>query len=319
MAAASEGQEQGGARAWRQEVASRVRQHRARRGNADPNALELDFTSEEPYSFAAEPLDGPLPPPPERFAEIMVKAGAKKVIRFPRPTAAPSPAVEEVMLEELGEPMSALPRVVEADGPAEFAYGALAAEEPAPPLAKAEQMELLPSFADIHLEPEEKRLDDDFEAIPFPAPLAVRAVAGMVDAGIVVIASGVFALTFLKLAEELPRSRLTTVFALAAAGIFWLVYQYLFLVHGRHTPGMRVAGVKLCTFAGRAPTTFARRCRALASTLSCLAGGLGYLWAFIDEDRVGWHDRMTQTYLKSLHVPSEAREPYQYDDVGARR
>src|SRR5215472_13604293 len=40
--------------AWRQEVASRVQQHRARRRKSgDANALELDFTTEEPYSFAA--------------------------------------------------------------------------------------------------------------------------------------------------------------------------------------------------------------------------------------------------------------------------
>src|SRR5262249_44210022 len=297
--AAGEGREQASGRAWRQEVTSRVQQHRARRrANADPNALELDFTAEEPYSFAPESIEAPLPPPPERFAEIMVKAGAKKVIRFPRTTIAPLPAVEEVTLEELGESPPSSLRVTEAAWPAEtFAEASLVAP-PAPAPVEAEQMELLPSFADIHLEPEERRLDDDCESSPYPAPLSVRAVAGMVDAGIVGIAAGIFALTFLKLAEEVPRSRLTMVFALVAMGIFWLVYQYLFLVHGRRTPGMRLAGVELCTFAGKAPAVFARRCRALASTLSALAAGLGYLWAFIDEDRVGWHDRRTQTYLK---------------------
>ena len=294
------GQEQASGRAWRQEVATRVQQHRARRrANADPNALELDFTGEEPYSFAAEPIEAPLPPPPERFAEIMVKAGAKKVIRFPRTTVAPLPAVEEVTLEELGGSLPSSLRVTEAALPAETFAEASVAVPPTPARVAAEQMELLPSFADIHLEPEERRLDDDYESIPYPAPLSLRAVAGVVDAGIVAIAGGTSALTFLKLAEEIPRSRLTLVFALVAAGIFWLVYQYLFLVHGRRTPGMRLAGVELCTFAGKAPGGLARRCRALASTLSVLAGGLGYLWAFIDEDRVGWHDRMTQTYVRN--------------------
>src|SRR5215467_2248278 len=56
---ADEGQDPASGRGWRQEVASRVRQHRARRrANADPNALELDFSAEEPYSFAAEPAEG---------------------------------------------------------------------------------------------------------------------------------------------------------------------------------------------------------------------------------------------------------------------
>jgi uncharacterized RDD family membrane protein YckC len=312
--------EQAGGQAWRQEVASRVRQHRARRrANADPNALELDFTAEEPYSFAAEQHESTLPPPPQRFAEIIVRAGAKKVIRFPRPTAAPLPAVEEVRLEELGESVPAPARVMDAPLPAEPSADGLLAEPQASAMVEAEQMELLPSFADIHLEPEARRLDDDVELIPHPAPLGLRAVAGLVDAGIVFIASGAFALTFLQLAEEMPHSRLTPVFVLAAAGIFWLAYQYLFLVHGRRTPGMRLAGVELRTFAGGAPSPFARRCRALASTLAALAAGLGYLWAFIDEDRVGWHDRISQTYLRSLPIPSIAREPYGDDAQEAQR
>src|SRR5438445_6228213 len=44
--------------AWRQEVASRVQQHRARRRKRfDPNAPELDFPVEAPISFVAPPQD----------------------------------------------------------------------------------------------------------------------------------------------------------------------------------------------------------------------------------------------------------------------
>src|SRR5215471_6507595 len=79
--------------AWRQEVASRVQQHRARRRRPnDPNALELDFSA-EPHSFTAEP-DHSMPPPPERFAEIVISQDPPKVIRFPRPQAASVPTVE---------------------------------------------------------------------------------------------------------------------------------------------------------------------------------------------------------------------------------
>jgi uncharacterized RDD family membrane protein YckC len=307
-------------------VTSRVQQHRARRRKSgDANALELDFTTEEPYSFAAEhsfaaersftaePL-GHLVPPPERFAEIVVKPDTPKVIRFPRPLAAQPPAVEEVRLDELTAPAPQAPRIETPrilDAP-EAESGFLEDDfvvetevvPAAAPSKPAEQMQLLPSFADIHLEPEASRLDEELDLIPHPAPLRQRAVAGLVDAAIVFTASGIFALTFLELAEETPQSRLTMVCALAVGGVFWLVFQYLFLTYGGRTPGMKLAQLELRTFEGKPALVFARQCRALASTLSGFAIGLGYFWAFIDEDRLGWHDRISQTYLRGSEQQS---------------
>jgi uncharacterized RDD family membrane protein YckC len=286
--------------AWRQEVASRVRQHRARRRrHADGNTPELDFSGNEPFSFSAQE---PALPPPERYAQIVVKADAPKVIRFPRPAPVPIPAMQEITLEELemAAPIPETPRIVEEpEEVVEYAPQAEATEAVPPPAMEAEQMELLPSFSDIYLEPAPARLQEELETIPRPAPLEQRLMAGLVDAGIVLAASGVGAATFLKLAEEMPHSRLTIAFALASCGMFWLVFQYLFLIYGRATPGMRMAQLELCTFEGKAAPLFARRSRALASALSGFAAGLGYAWAFIDEDRLGWHDRISQTHVRS--------------------
>ena len=326
------------AEAWRQEVASRVQQHRARRRRpADPNALELDFSA-EPHSLTAGP-DHSMHPPPQRFAEIVINQDPPKVIRFPRPQGASVPTVE-VRLDALA-PSEASPvtppRIfevgpevspeVEPDVEPEAADGEVPYPEAAvefgssvpspvrPAAAVSQQLDLLPSFADIRLEPEETRIDPDLEIIPRPAPLAQRVVSGMVDAGLVVIATGACAFTFLKLAEETPQSRMALLCALAAGAIFWLLFEYMFLVYRRATPGMRVAQLELCTFTGGPPPTFNRQCRAWASTLSALSLGLGYAWALVDEDRLGWHDRISQTYLRSFSViPSGAREPYKYDD-----
>src|SRR5437899_4867310 len=97
--------------AWRQEVVSRVQQHRARRRRpADPDALELDFSADSPHSFGTGQQDCPMPPPPERFAEILVPQKIARqsmvkpeprVIRFPRPQPAYVPTIEEVRLDEL--------------------------------------------------------------------------------------------------------------------------------------------------------------------------------------------------------------------------
>jgi len=284
---------------WRQEVVSRVQQHRARRRrHSDPNALELDFTANEPFSFT---------PPPPRFAEIMVKA-EPKVIRFPRPSAGPMSPMQEIRMDEL-QPTLETPRIFEAEQPeAEAQTEAWEEESRSPEITdqpltaaaapEAEQMELLPSFADIRLEPAAARIAEDEELIPRPAALGQRAVAGALDAAIVAAGAGLFALTFLKLAEEIPHSKMTLVCLLAAGGLFWLLFQYLFLTYGRTTPGMRLAELELCTFTGGPPPRPARQCRALASALSGFSAGLGYAWAFIDEDRLGWHDRMTQTYVR---------------------
>jgi uncharacterized RDD family membrane protein YckC len=159
-------------------------------------------------------------------------------------------------------------------------------------------MELLPSFDDIQLAPEEPRTDHDDEVIPRPAPMHQRLVAGLVDVAIVFLATGAFALTFVEAAEGIPHSSMTIVCMFAAAGIFWLVFQYIFLVYRRATPGMNFAGLELCTFEGKATTMFERQSRAAASALSGFSMGLGYAWALVDEDRVGWHDRISRTHVR---------------------
>jgi len=280
--------------AWRREIVSRVQQHRARRSRAaDPNALELDFSADTPYSFGTEQQDGAMPPPPERFHEIVIpqnmvkpvmgRPEPTKVIRFPRTQPAYVPTVEEVMLDELEKaaPEPESPRIMEAYdvAPIETDLEPIESMEIEPiiqPSLRRQQMELLPSFDDIQLEPEEARIDHDDEVIPRPAPLAQRFVSGVVDAGLVFIATGAFAMTFLELAEEMPQSRMTLVCLLAAAGIFWLLFQYIFLTYRRATPGMRMAQLELCTFEGKATTMFDRQTRAAASALSAFSIRLSY-------------------------------------------
>ncbi|HEY2499219.1 MAG TPA: RDD family protein [Candidatus Angelobacter sp.] len=335
--------------AWRQEVVSRVQQHRARRRKpADPNAPELDFSAEKPYSFGAEPQEySAIPPPPERFHEIVIpqnkvkrnplkqnaaRQEMSKVIRFPRTQPEYVPTVEEVMLDELeiAEPAPEIPRILEASEAVpeeaceemyEPAYEPVYEPEPecSPqpqqvtfPL-EAEQMELLPNFSDIHLEPEEARISN-LEIIPRPAPLNQRFLSGVVDAGIVFAATTAFILTFLGCAEEMPQSRMAVVCLFASGGIFWLLFQYIFLTYRRATPGMRMAQLEVCTFEGMETIMFERQIRAAASALSGFSMGLGYAWALVDEDRLGWHDRISKTHLREAlghqHSELSQREIY---------
>jgi uncharacterized RDD family membrane protein YckC len=154
------------------------------------------------------------------------------------------------------------------------------------PTRAPEQMELLPSFEDIQLEPAYTSTQPDIEIIPRPAPLKERLVAGLIDLALVALAAVLFGYSFVRMSEDTPHSRLTLLFALCVGGILWIVFQYLFLVHGSGTPGMLFAQLELRSFEGRPVNANTRRIRAAASALSAFSVGLGYAWAFVDEDRL---------------------------------
>jgi uncharacterized RDD family membrane protein YckC len=79
----------------------------------------------------------------------------------------------------------------------------------------------------------------------------------------------------------------------------WLLYQLLFFTLTDATPGMHYAKIALCTFNDDNPSRSALRARIAALLLSALPLGLGFLWVVFDEDSLGWHDRITQTYQRS--------------------
>jgi uncharacterized RDD family membrane protein YckC len=131
------------------------------------------------------------------------------------------------------------------------------------------------------------------------APVADRAMAGIVDVALTLAAFLAFVLVFAACTTHPPAGRT----ALAGAGIvllaMWVLYQFIFFSLSAATPGMRYARIALCTFDDGNPTRKAMRGRIAALLLSALPLGLGFLWILFDEDGLGWHDRITQTYQRS--------------------
>jgi uncharacterized RDD family membrane protein YckC len=84
---------------------------------------------------------------------------------------------------------------------------------------------------------------------------------------------------------------------MAAPGVFWAMYDYMFLVYAGKTPGMQLARLRLITFDGVPARRRTRRGRSIAMVLSALSLGLGLIWALLDEDTLCWHDRITRTYV----------------------
>jgi uncharacterized RDD family membrane protein YckC len=81
--------------------------------------------------------------------------------------------------------------------------------------------------------------------------------------------------------------------------VFTLLYQLLFFTLSEATPGMRYARIALCTFNDDNPTRAAMRRRIFAIVLAACPLGIGFLWAWLDEDGLGWHDRISRMYQRS--------------------
>jgi uncharacterized RDD family membrane protein YckC len=174
-----------------------------------------------------------------------------------------------------------------------------AADEPAAPFwMRAE-------FATFEIEP---RAEEDFLDEPAPqdqspnpiqpAPLSRRLMALVVDASLVLAVFLSVATRFASHAMQMPGPRILELGAVLAVFAIGAVYETMFLVLARATPGMRYAGIALRTFDGRIPRRAERWGRLMALLLSVLPLGLGLVWALFDDDHLMGHDRLSKTYLR---------------------
>ncbi len=311
---------------WRNEVSSRVNAHRAKRRKRNGEDTTMSFGFDEPAAHfasqdllpppqpahtetawedwpsgsgriddsftqvAAEPSDAvteemfdPQPRIVERHLERKQK---RRLIEFPRPAAT------EAFAYDLAEPVIETPRIFEAPE-AEPEASAVAAAQP---------------IATVHLDAEGDPLwtrnydeaDSDLSLeVPLPvAPLAQRTRAAAIDSALVLAAGAGFLLVVYAIVHQLPQGRFGLASLALVPAVLWALYQYMFLVFAGATPGMRMAQLELCNFDGAFPLRTARKSRVAALALSCASLGLGFAWVFVDEDSLGWHDRITRTYLR---------------------
>jgi uncharacterized RDD family membrane protein YckC len=145
---------------------------------------------------------------------------------------------------------------------------------------------------------------------PQAAPFSLRAMAAIVDGCIIAAAllafTAAFAVTVGKLegpASAASGSRITVQTASIAGAatfiVFTLLYQFLFFTLSEATPGMRYARIAFCTFNDDNPTRAAMRRRIFATLLSACPLGIGFLWAWLDDEGLAWHDRISRMYQRS--------------------
>jgi uncharacterized RDD family membrane protein YckC len=141
------------------------------------------------------------------------------------------------------------------------------------------------------------------ELPPATAPFNLRLMAAAVDSCIILAAIVAFTAVAAITIGNLPSGHLNLqTAAIAEAGtlvILTALYQLLFFTLSDGTPGMRYARIALCTFDDENPSRSAMRRRVLALFLSVCPLGIGILWAWLDPDRLGWHDRISRMYQRS--------------------
>jgi hypothetical protein len=281
---------------WRSEISTRVRAHRRRCGIALDPSLDLDF----PEAPGEVPLEVVRPEPAldeaeSRYARMARRAATRRaagsppdpapgvVIEFPKAaTLDLFPAAPDAM-DELAEALPAVPRILEAPEP-----------EPEPPV--------VPVLSGLHLDPiaaEEQSFETvDLELPLQVAPLGPRFMSALIDTVMALTAFALFAVIVMSSVQYVPQGKMALLWAVAGPVVFWAAYHYLFLVFGDATPGMVMSQLELSTFDGCFPPRRLRAHRAAALLLSCASLGLGFLWSAFDVDALGWHDRMTRTYLR---------------------
>ena len=282
---------------WRKEITSRVRAHKRKRG-VDDDTLSFGFEEpeltpeEQGKAIVSEPGvdERPLPPPPSRYQRIAMKRAQAQVesgnlIMFPPPDSAIVPTISDPVQEALAEPMPQSPRILEA------------AFEQAP----------LPEsvlFSGIHLDApaaaDEPYFVPNLELPLQVAPISVQVVSWLVDSAFALGGFAAFGAIVIKMTDISATGKTGLAIAFGFAAAFWVAYHAMFLVYAGFTPGMNFAGVGLCTFDDERPSRVTCAKRTAALVLSLMSLGMGFLWTSLDEDGLGWHDRMSRTYLRPL-------------------
>ncbi len=220
------------------------------------------------------------------------------IIEFPRQLVAPrrarprlaegplredAPAEPQLRIFEVeAEQISVDPEAGEGSGAPEWQSLLLDAVEPEP-------IYLYASEVDARLRPQ-------------TAPLALRLMAVAVDGCCIGVSFAAFAAIIAEIAGTRLRELELPMLGAAAAGTLLtlaVLYQILFFTLAEATPGMRYARLGLCTFNDEYPTRSAMRKRVFAQLLAACPLGLGLVWMFLDDDRLGWHDRISRMYPRA--------------------
>jgi uncharacterized RDD family membrane protein YckC len=130
------------------------------------------------------------------------------------------------------------------------------------------------------------------------APLGLRLMATVIDCALILAAFVLAGFAAAGSFHHPPTGKSAELIGMLALVTIGLGYYSAFFSLGMSTPGMKYAGIGLCTFDDKSPTRAQLQRRLGAMALSILPVGLGVVWSVFDDDHLSWHDRISQTYLR---------------------
>lgn len=277
--------------------------------------------AEETTAAAAEPQPSVEPAKPQDFAEVFTAAVneiAEKPVTLaerlglatgPLEAAEPLPTNLIEFPRQLVAARKVRPRLAEGplreeqDASPERAQLRIFEVEATAVSTRAAVESVLPEWHTIRLDgnAEPRTAEHPDAQISFALPLYVapihqRMMAFAVDACCVLTTFLAAVALAACVSPVLPTGLLAAAASAITLFVFAIGYQLLFFTLNDSTPGMRYARIGFCTFHDENPTRSALRQRIFALLLAGMPLGLGILWATMDEEKLGWHDRISRMY-----------------------
>jgi uncharacterized RDD family membrane protein YckC len=266
------------------EIHSKVERFRARRRS---QTLQLPFA--EPVLLDEESV---VPfPTLENDSQVKIThhktASRESAVMQIAAESASSPAAPASEEQTLEHPITTSPDPVwQVAQPSEVAFGHSASQPP-----RIDVPTQAPLFIPL-LEP----VQPDWQTFQI-ATLGKRLQGITHDFGCMVMGIALFAAPFYWIAGA-PQVTVRLIGAFAGASLLMaLFYGFLFLGMFGETPGMAATGLRIVSFSGQPATLQQRLLRVAGSIVSSGSFLCGYLWAFVDEETLCWHDHISKTIL----------------------
>ena len=133
------------------------------------------------------------------------------------------------------------------------------------------------------------------------ATLSERRLSGMLDAVFLALNGAAFVALFRSLGGEIAFEKVDAVVYLTVLYLFYALYFFLFTTFAGATPGMQLKGLTVVRLDGSLPDTKQLLWRSFGYVLSGATLMLGFVWAWWDEDRFTWQDRISHTYITAAN------------------
>ena len=267
---------------WREELAGKLEDHRRKRsrlrGNFDPgSSLDLEF-DEQGAEAPPRGVDADLAMPSRSGGALDAQLNAPR---------RESPPLDRIPFEKPAEGIRVLTSAAVQAGDSHL-------EEDG---AGARPVEIILESSPASRSGSSARRSDVSLRV---APLSTRFAAGLLDALILLVGGGLFALIFFIVGGHATLGPLNLAIFGSIGTIFVLAYFGLFCALSSSTPGLLMLNLEFRSLEGDPPSPAESLWRAFGYLISGASLMLGFAWALVDSDHLTWHDHISGTYVTTI-------------------